>query len=199
MEAADDICYTIIDFEDGINLGLIAEDYALEYLIKLVKNTVQVEKYKSLTTKEDRISYLRALAISSLINDAVAVFLENEELILEGKYPYALTEQGQYTAQIRDILDISRKNVYQSREVVEKEVIGYRIINTLLDTFCTAYNNKFEGKESNYDKLVLKMLPERFVTDKMNLYDRLLHICHFVSTLTDGKAVLLYNTITGAR
>ena len=130
---------------------------------------------------------------------AVAVFLENEELILEGKYPYALTEQGQYTAQIRDILDISRKNVYQSREVVEKEVIGYRIINTLLDTFCTAYNNKFEGKESNYDKLVLKMLPERFVTDKMNLYDRLLHICHFVSTLTDGKAVLLYNTITGAR
>ncbi|MBY8963498.1 deoxyguanosinetriphosphate triphosphohydrolase [Flavobacterium sp. D11R37] len=199
VEAADDICYTIIDFEDGINLGLIAEDYALEYLIKLVKNTVQVEKYKSLTTKEDRISYLRALAISSLINDAVAVFLENEELILEGKYPYALTEQGQYTAQIKDILDISRKNVYQSREVVEKEVIGYRIINTLLDTFCTAYNNKFEGKESNYDKLVLKMLPERFVTDKMNLYDRLLHICHFVSTLTDGKAVLLYNTITGAR
>ncbi|MCO6147250.1 deoxyguanosinetriphosphate triphosphohydrolase [Flavobacterium sp. NRK1] len=199
VEAADDICYTIIDFEDGINLGLISEDFALEYLIKLVKDNVHVEKYKSLVTKEDRISYLRALAISSLIGDAVNVFLENEEAILQGKYPYALTERGKYTAQMKDIINISIKNIYQSREVVEKEVIGYRIINTLLDTFCTAYNNTFEGKASNYDKLIVKLLPEKFITEKMNLYDRLLHICHFVSTLTDGKAVLLYNTITGAK
>ncbi|RDI06777.1 dGTPase [Flavobacterium sp. AG291] len=199
VEAADDICYTIIDFEDGINLGVISEDYALEYLIKLVKDNVHVEKYKSLVTKEDRISYLRALAIGSLINDAVDVFIENEDAILKGEYPYALTEKGKYTAQMNDIIKISIKNIYQSREVVEKEVIGYRIINTLLDTFCTAYNNKFDGSDSNYDKLVLKLMPEKFITEKMSLYDRLLHICHFVSTLTDGKAVLLYNTITGAK
>jgi len=197
VEAADDICYTIIDFEDGINLGVIPEEFALEYLIKLVKDSVQVDKYKTLTTKEDRISYLRALAIGTLINDAVTTFLENEELILQGKYPYALTDQGRYTAQMKDIINLSIKNIYQSREVVEKEVIGYRIINTLLDTFCTAYNNKFEGVAGNYDNLVLKLLPEKFVTEKMNLYDRLLHICHFVSTLTDGKALLLFNTITG--
>lgn len=197
VEAADDICYTIIDFEDGINLGLISEDYALEYLIKLIQNNVQAEKYKSLTTKEDRLGYLRALAISTLINDAVSVFLENEELILEGKYPFALVDQGKFEAQVNDILEISRKNIYQSREVVEKEVMGYRIINTLLDAFCTAYNHKFEGRESNYDKLILKLLPEKFGTDKMTVYERLLHICHFVSTLTDGNAVLLYNTITG--
>lgn len=71
VEAADDICYTIIDFEDGINLGLIQEEFALEYLIKLVKNAIDTNKYHSLTTKEDRISYLRALAIGSLIQDAV--------------------------------------------------------------------------------------------------------------------------------
>lgn len=199
VEAADDICYTIIDFEDGINLGVISEDYALEYLIKLVKDSVHVEKYKSLVTKEDRISYLRALAIGRLINDAVDVFIENEDAILKGEYPYALTDKGKYTAQMKDIINISIKNIYQSREVVEKEVIGYRIINTLLDTFCTAYNNKFDGSDSNYDKLVLKLMPEKFITEKMSLYDRLLHICHFVSTLTDGKAVLLYNTITGAK
>jgi dGTPase len=63
VEAADDICYTIIDFEDGINLGLVSEDFALEYLIKLVKDSIDTSKYKTLTTKEDRISYLRALAI----------------------------------------------------------------------------------------------------------------------------------------
>lgn len=199
VEAADDICYTIIDFEDGINLGLIPEEFALEYLIKLVKDSIDAAKYNTLTTKEDRLSYLRALAIGSLINDAVNTFLENEELILEGKYPHALTDQGRYTAQMRDIINLSVKNIYQSREVIEKEVMGYRMINVLLDSFCTAYNKKFDGTAGNYDSLLLKMLPEKFITEKMNLYDRLLHICHFVSTLTDGKAVLLYNTITGNR
>ena len=79
---ADDICYTIIDFEDGINLGLIQEEFALEYLIKLVKNGIDKNKYNSLTTKEDRISYLRALAIGSLIQDAVKIFIENEDCLL---------------------------------------------------------------------------------------------------------------------
>ncbi len=124
VEAADDICYTIIDFEDGINLGLIQEEFALEYLIKLVKNNIDSDKYKSLTTKEDRISYLRALAIGSLINDAVNVFLENEEAILKGAFHSALTDKSQFKAQMNDIIKISVKNIYQSREVIEKEVGG---------------------------------------------------------------------------
>lgn len=195
VEAADDICYTIIDFEDGINLGWISEEYALEYLIKLVKNGIDTKKYNELITKEDRISYLRALAIGSLINDAVAVFMENEKAILAGEFPFALMDKSQYKAQMNDIIQISIKNVYQSKDVIQKEVMGYKIINNLLDSFCTAYNKKENGTASNYDELLLKLLPERFQFQKENLYDRLLHICHFVSLLTDGKALELYKTI----
>ena len=194
VEAADDICYTIIDFEDGINLGLVSEDFALEYLIKLVKDTIDTAKYQTLTTKEDRISYLRALAIGNLINDAVRIFIENEEDILKGKFPYALTDKSKYKAQIDDIIKLSVKNIYQSREVIEKEISGYQMINNLLDKFITAFNNNHEGKASNYDKLVLKILPEKHLLEKENLYERLLHICHFISMLTDGKA-LIYNKI----
>lgn len=197
VEAADDICYTIIDFEDGINLGLVSEDYALEYLIKLVKDSIDTGKYKSLQTKEDRISYLRALAIGSLINDAVQVFVENEEAILQGKFPFALTDKSKYKAQMDDIIKLSVKNIYQSREVIDKELKGYQIINTLLDKFITAYNNKFEGRATNYDNLLLKVLPERHHLEKENLYDRLLHICHFVSLLTDGNALIYYRNILG--
>lgn len=197
VEAADDICYTIIDFEDGINLGLVSEDYALEYLIKLVKDTIDTAKYQTLTTKEDRISYLRALAIGNLINDAVRVFVENEEAILKGEFPYALTDKSKYKAQIDDIIKLSVKNIYQSREVIEKELSGYQIINNLLDKFITAYNNNYEGKATNYDKLLLKILPEKHHLEKETLYERLLHICHFISMLTDGKAVL-YNQIVTA-
>ena len=199
VEAADDICYTIIDFEDGINLGLVSEDFALEYLIKLVKDSIDSSKYNSLTTKEDRISYLRALAIGSLINDAVKVFVENEEAILEGKFPYALTDKSKYKVQMDDIIKLSVINIYQSREVIEKEIVGYQIIQTLLDKFIIAFNNKFEGNSSNYDKLLLKMLPEKFLEEKDNLYKRLLHICHYVSLLTDGNALELFNTINGKK
>ncbi|WP_395633060.1 deoxyguanosinetriphosphate triphosphohydrolase [Flavobacterium sp.] len=196
VEAADDICYTIIDFEDGINLGLVSEDYALEYLIKLVKDTIDAAKYQSLTTKEDRISYLRALAIGNLINDAVRVFIENEEAILQGKFHFALTDKSQYKAQMDDIIKLSVKNIYQSREVIEKELSGYQIINNLLDRFITAYNNTHNGCTTNYDKLLMKILPEKHHLEKEGLYERLLHICHFISMLTDGKAVELNKIVT---
>lgn len=196
VEAADDICYTIIDFEDGINLGLVSEDYALEYLIKLVKDTIDAAKYQSLTTKEDRISYLRALAIGNLINDAVRVFVENEEAILQGKFHFTLTDKSKYKAQMDDIIKLSVKNIYQSREVIEKELSGYQIINNLLDRFITAYNNTHNGCATNYDKLLMKILPEKHHLEKEGLYERLLHICHFISMLTDGKAVELNKIVT---
>ena len=196
VEAADDICYTIIDFEDGINLGLVSEDFALEYLIKLVKDTIDTPKYQTLTNKEDRISYLRALAIGNLINDAVRVFIENEEAILKGEFPYALMDKSKYKAQIDDIIQLSVKKIYQSREVIEKEITGYQIINNLLDKFCTAYNNDFDNSKTNYDSLLLKILPEKHLAKKDTLYERLLHICHFVSLLTDGNAVLYNKIIT---
>ena len=196
VEAADDICYTIIDFEDGINLGLVSEDFALEYLIKLVKDTINTKTYSTLTTKEDRISYLRALAIGTLIQDAVKVFMENEELILQGKFPYALTDKSKYKAQMDDIIKLSVKNIYQCREVIEKEITGYQIINNLLDKFITAFDNNYEGKASNFDNLVLKILPEKHHLKKESVYERLLLMCHFVSMLTDGNALLFNKMFT---
>jgi len=194
VEAADDICYIIIDFEDGINLGLVSEDYALEFLIKLVKDSIDTSKYNTLLAKEDRISYLRALAINNLIQDAVRVFLENEELILKGNFPFALMDKSKYKAQMEDIIKISVKNIYQSREVIEKEISGYNIINNLLDKFITAYNNEYNQTTTNLDSLLLKLLPEKHQNPKDNLYDRLMQMCHFVSLLTDGNA-LLFNKI----
>ena len=199
VEAADDICYTIIDFEDGINLGLVSEDYALEYLIKLVKDRIDTPKFNQLKSKEDRISYLRAVAIGSLIEDAVRVFLENEEAILKGEFHQSLTDKSKYQAQMTDIINLSVQNIYQSREVIEKEIVGYEILQTLLHKFITAVNNQYEGTLSSYDKLILKMLPEKFRHEKETLYERLLHICHYVSLLTDGNALELFETINGRK
>lgn len=195
VEAADDICYTIIDFEDGIKLGLIEEEFALEYLIKLVQKSIDSKKYNELTTKEDRISYLRALAIGSLIQDAVRIFIENELTIMKGEFDVSLMEKSQYKAQIDDIIKISVNKIYRSKEVIEKEIIGYKVIHSLLDAFLTAYVNKINANETNYDRLILNLLPQKYQVEKSELYGQLLNICQFISLLTDGKAIELYKIV----
>ncbi|WP_430467304.1 deoxyguanosinetriphosphate triphosphohydrolase [Winogradskyella ouciana] len=197
VEAADDICYTIIDFEDGINLGLIEEDYALEYLIKLVKGKIITENYNALKTTEDRVSYLRALAINTLIDEAVSIFMKNEEAILNGQFETALLDVSQYKAQIKDIIDLSVKNVYRSKEVINKEIAGYEILNQLLNAYGKLAFNYYEGRLSNYDKLLLNLLPETVKLGEESLYDNLLNICLYVSKLSDTNAMLLHQKLKG--
>ena len=197
VEAADDICYTIIDFEDGINLELVEEEFALEYLIKLVKDTIDIKKYHSLQHKKDRVSYLRALAIGVLINDAVDIFLANEDKILAGNFERSLLDKCKYEAQINDIIKLSISKIYQSKEVVEKEVAGYRIIGDMLDIFITALNNDYNGIASNYDSLILKMLPEEYKSNIATVYERIMSICSYISGMSDGFAIRIHKKLTG--
>jgi dGTPase len=191
VEAADDICYTIIDFEDGINLGWISESYALEYLINLVKDSIDKKTYASLKHTPQRMSYLRALAINSLIKDAVAIFLKNEEAILSGSFPHALLDKSKYAAQIDDIISLSVEKVYHSPEVLQKEIVGYKVITTLLDAFTTAAVHEFKGQADAYDQLILRLVPNGtpFISD--TLYDTLLNATCYVASLSDGKAMEL--------
>jgi dGTPase len=196
VEAADDICYTIIDFEDGINLGLIDEEFALEYLIKLVKSNINTEKYSSLKLSSDRLAYLRSLAINTLIAEAGSIFLKNEEAILKGDFSDALLDKSSYKAQIDDIIKISIENVYQGAEVVDKEIAGYKILTTLLDGFTTAFENQHSGTARHYDRLLLKNF-ENEVLKEQSVYNYLMECCSYISLLTDGNALQIFQKING--
>ncbi len=197
VEAADDICYTIIDFEDGINLGLIPEDFALEYLIKLVKDHINTKKYNEMVTVGDRLSYLRALSINTLINEAVKIFIESEAAILRGHFSTSLLEKSTYQPQVADIIKLSVEKVYQSNEVIEKELAGYKIISDILDVYTTAVMNTMENKPSDYDKLLLRSQPDIFKTDNGSVYRSLLNVSCFVASLSDSAAVHLHHKIMG--
>ena len=197
VEAADDICYTIIDFEDGINLGLISEEYALEYLIKLVKDNINTKKYQAMATMSDRLSYLRALAISTLIKDAARIFEENETDILEGNFNTPLLDKSAYNAQITDIINLSIQKIYQSPEVLEKELAGYKIISDILEVYTRALINKKEHKETNYDKLLIRSLPLRYQETDSTVYHILLNTSCFVASLSDSAAVHIHNKLMG--
>ena len=111
VEAADDICYTLIDFEDGINLGWIPEEYALEFLVKLVADSIDKEKYNKMNLKSQRVSYLRALAINTLIKEAVQIFVENEEEILNGNFESSLLSKSKFKSQMKSIIEVSVEKV----------------------------------------------------------------------------------------
>ena len=192
VEAADDICYTLIDFEDGINLGWISEDYALEYLINLVKDNINSKKYQTLTTKKDRLGYLRALSISTLIQEAAELFMAHEAEIMSGNCTTSLTDKSKYSAQINDIISLSVRNIYQAQEVIEKELKGYQVIHRLLDVFVGAATRKQENNASAFDKLALQCLPETLVLPEKDTYGLLLNVSSYVASLTDGKALEWY-------
>ncbi len=196
VEAADDICYTIIDFEDGINLGLIDEEFALEYLINLVKDNIYTEKYNNLTKASDRLAYLRSLAINTLVTEATTVFIDNEEAILKGVFSESLLDKSKYKAQIEDIIKISVEKIYKSKEVTDKEIAGYKILQTLLDVFTTSAENLHNNSLTHFDQLILKNISSDISKSK-NEYEYLMETCNYISRLTDGNALMLFQKING--
>lgn len=200
VEAADDICYTIIDFEDGINLGLIDEDYALEYLIKLVKDNINTSKYNGLTSTADRLAYLRSLAINTLIGEAADIFLANEEAILNGDFHVSLFDKSSYEAQITDIIKISIEKIYQSEEVISKEIAGYRMLSYLLDIYTQALLPETNAEDSNFTKLVLKSVPQlQHLQEVDSVYEKLIGICSYTASLTDGMTVASFEKYMGTK
>ena len=197
VEAADDICYTIIDFEDGINLGLIQEEFALEYLINLVRDTINTKKYHQLQNTQDRVSYLRALAINTLINEVVAIFMNNEDAILNGTFEAALLDRSKFEAQINDIIKVSVDKVYKSTEVVEKEIAGYSVLSELLQVFIVAVINANTASISNYNRLILRLLPDIYYHPDDSSYNKIMKVCSFIANMSDRYAILLFNKIKG--
>ena len=152
-------------------------------------------KYSKLKHRTQRLAYLRALAINSLIKDAVSIFSENENEILNGNFGVALLEKSQYKAQIEDIINLSIDKIYKSEEVVQKEILGYKVISSLLEAFVTAAANAYNKKTNTYDELLLELIPEDELLPSDSLYETLLNATCYVASLTDGKAMLLAEKI----
>ena len=198
VEAADDICYTIIDFEDGLNSGIITEKTALELLIPIVKEKFIKKKYNSLRANSDRFAYLRALAIGILIEDLAQVFINHENELLDGDFPYSLKFKSHYKTQMDDIIDISKDNLYHHSIVTEKEIVGFEIIIGLMNYFVEAMVTDSKKKTSYHQKIIHRLIPDKFKGEDFHsnsIYEQLLNMCGFIANLTDQEAFYLSQKI----
>jgi dGTPase len=196
VEAADDICYRIMDLEDGFRLGIVSFKETEELLRPLISDT-KVKFYEEKDEK-DKVGYLRAVAIRELVTELAVVFLDEEKNILDGKFGNDLISVIKNGGTLNIIKDVSVEKIYNYRSVVEREVAGYEVLGGLLDTFIHSYNEAFNGNISNRNRTVFNLLPKRIreeIPDE--LYLRLLQIIDFVSGMTDSFAVSLFRKIKG--
>ncbi len=204
VEAADDICYSIIDFEDGLRLRLIDFKEAERLLKPIAGQLFYTNSYQKLMADDEKAGYLRAVAIANLISEISSIFIQKEEDMLSGVFDQSLIELSEYAPLVKEIKNITLQKVYKARQVLEIEAAGFEVIGGLLDVFITAVNHSVEaGEKTNYyrSKKILELLPEHHFNASaikdLDLYTRLIKICEFVAGMTDRHAIGLYRKIKG--
>ncbi|MDR2122233.1 MAG: dNTP triphosphohydrolase [Flavobacteriaceae bacterium] len=204
VEVADDICYNIIDLEDAQRLGFIGSQICEDLLQQIITEIHGNDKWKrvekkldSIDDKNDRISFLRAVSIGTLISRSVELYKQNFEKILSGILDVSIFEQIKMECNaIRTIEDFSIEHIYNHRSVVEIENAGYNVMYELLDHFIIPIiKSKEERKE--YEKKAIKLIPKQFLYEDKSEYERVLGVLDFVSGMTDNYATDLYKKIKG--
>ncbi len=202
VEAADDICYSIIDLEDGCSLGLVSYEEARTLFENVItKNKSKLGKLQYLNSKQEKIGYLRALAIGDLMDECCSLFLDSEKEILIGKFDQALADHCPSREALSQIIKISGEKIYRAQQVVEIEATGHEVLPGLLEEFLQAGQHIAQkGTSRKYSNLSL-LLPEdiswNIQQEPSNTYNVVRNIVDFVSGLTDRHAISLFRKIKG--
>jgi dGTPase len=201
VEAADDICYSIIDFEDALNLGLIGEE-KLSLLKEICQPILDEEKLDNIADYNSKIAYLRALSINVLANEVGKVFEENEEKMLAGEFYDSLIDFIPQKDIVKTIKSITLQKLYKSKTVLEIEAAGFEVISGLLDLFIHAVHYKrYDLEKKNYylDK-ILEIIPQQYQNtpnDGDGFYTNIIQICEYIAGMTDSFAIALYKKFKG--
>lgn len=205
MEAADDICYAIIDIEDAYQIRQIDFQTAYDLLCPLAQQ-VNTEVLSTMQSNSDKLSYLRAKAIGSLAAQAAETFMSNEKRMLSGTYHHAICDDIASANDLAALTQYAAEHLYSGPAVIETEVAGYRILGDLLEMLCEATEdiaaNQRNGTQPKaYSSMLINLLPTRFIGDKRifdaSCYTRTLKIVDYVSGMTDSYAVSLHKRLHG--
>ena len=198
VEAADDICYEIMDIEDAHKLKLLSTQETKELLLAFF--TEERKKHiceicSEIDDVNEQIVYLRSSVIGKLIDECVSTFVANEESILDGTFTSPLIKQ--IPSLSRDAYNhccaVSVERIYKSKDVVDIELAGYKVISTLIDLFTTAAMNP----EKAYSRLLLNRVSSQYEVHSPDVYTRIMAVLDFVSGMTDVFALDLFRKING--
>ncbi|MGP1622280.1 deoxyguanosinetriphosphate triphosphohydrolase [Bacteroides heparinolyticus] len=198
VEAADDICYQMMDIEDAHKLKILTSQETQELLLAYFTDERKEHMLKTLEIVSDvneQIAYLRSSVIGLLISECTEAFLNNEAKILEGEFEGSLIRHisEQPAAAYKHCADVSMRKIYRSRDVLDIELAGFRIISTLLELMIDAVRSP----EKAYSQLLINRVSDQYNIKAPALYEKIQAVLDYISGMTDVYALDLYRKING--
>lgn len=200
VEAADDICYEIMDIEDSHKLKILSYAETEHLLLSFFDEDIQ-QKIRQriideeLTDENEKVVYMRASVIGKLENECVAAFLAHEEEILAGTFEGSLINHisERQKKAYKECEKISFSKIYQSKPVLDIELSGYQIMATLMEVFIEAAVNPSRF----YSKQLLRRVSSQYDIENENLEERIMAVLDYISGMTDIYALDIYQKING--
>lgn len=203
VEAADDICYQVMDIEDAHKLKILSYDETYNLLTAFFDKETEAhefnkinEVFKEVTDKNEQMAFLRAKVIGKLVGSCTDIFWNNRNAILDGSFEKGLVDHltGTELNAMENCKKLAFKRIYKHQSVVEIEIAGFKILGTLLDEFIKAVINPNDF----FSKMLLPFIPEQFKVEKKEpLVNKIQSVLDFVSGMTDVYALDLYKKISG--
>lgn len=198
MEAADDICYQIMDIEDAHRLAILSLDEVASLFLGFFGEEDAARMRRGMGHLDDpneKVGYLRSNVIGALVGDCARVFAENETSLLRGELEGSLIDQA--SPRLREgygrCAAIARKKIYMASDVIDVEIAGNRIITYLLNSLMEAVIHP----ERNFSRLLLETVPGQYDIGSDSLYTRIQGVLDHVSGMTDVYALNLFRKLNG--
>ncbi len=198
VEAADDICYEVMDIEDAHKLGLIPTQQVMELLLGFFPADRVEHMYEVMSHVDDpneKIGYLRSAVIGALVRVCAQAFVDNEDAIMKGRFRGSLLDH--IPALEREgyarCNELSWAKIYKAADVVDIDLAGTSIIMFLMEKLVDAVRNP----EYNYSQLLLSKVPQQYEINAPTLYGKIQAVVDHVSGMTDVYALDLYRKLNG--
>lgn len=198
VEAADDICYEIMDIEDAHKLKILTtaetKELLLSYFSENDKNAI-LKRMKTVEDANEQIVYLRSCVINTLENECVRVFIENEEKILAGKFEGSLIQSISEIPRnaYNECVKVSFARIYNSKDVMDIEIAGFKVITTLTDLMVQAVIHPNKA----FSELLINRVSTQYNIKADTLYGRIMAVLDYISGMTDVYAMDMYRKING--
>ena len=198
VEAADDICYQVMDIEDAHKLKLLTTEETKALLMGFMnerKKERAEDVFRAVSDTNEQIAYLRSTVVGMLIDACTKVFIENETEILEGAFEGSLIKRMDPTLYhaYNHCAEVAFTRIYRAKDVLDVELAGYRVISTLIELMIEAVTHP----ERAYSRLLINRMANQYETDAPTLYGKLQAVLDYISGMTDVYALDLYRKING--
>jgi len=202
VEAADDICYTIIDMEDAHRIGILSREFVEHNFLSLLEDIGDnINRTKEILQKlkdnNEAIAYLRAKCINGLVHKSVEEFMKYDTEILNGVFNSTLMDEVEKSSPyLKEILKLSIKKIYNHPSVIEVELAGYNVMSELLSIFMDAVLTE---QRTALHKKSIQLISEQYnlANERISAYEKAMGVLDFVSGMTDGYATEMYRKIKG--